>query len=199
MGFSFNKLAPDFKRLSPCRQTQADRPPKLSSFWYRPSFCCPSPAYVVYAIVYESLDRLLLLPLKSRKRATGGRDGFNRTRCCGAPPELFFVFGCVDLFREQRRFTTDLRMRKQEIKDEHKEAEGNPQTKMRMRRIQRDGPQAHDAAGSEGNGRHREPHPLRRRPAVRAGDMVAPDRGCQRQELSGTAHSPDGDRKPGAA
>jgi flagellar biosynthetic protein FlhB len=31
-----------------------------------------------------------------------------------------------------------LRMSKQEIKDEHKEMDGNPQTKMRIRRIQRD-------------------------------------------------------------
>jgi flagellar biosynthesis protein FlhB len=44
----------------------------------------------------------------------------------------------VDLFREKRHHTNDLKMSKQDLKDEHKEAEGSPQTKMRVRRIQRD-------------------------------------------------------------
>jgi flagellar biosynthetic protein FlhB len=46
------------------------------------------------------------------------------------------VFGCIDLVRETKKFTADLRMTKQEVKDEHKESEGNPQMKMRIRRIQ---------------------------------------------------------------
>jgi len=51
---------------------------------------------------------------------------------------VFLIFGCVDLFRQQRRYRKDLRMSKQEIRDELKESEGNPQIKSRIRRIQRD-------------------------------------------------------------
>src|SRR5260370_16326372 len=50
----------------------------------------------------------------------------------------FVVFGAVDLFRQQRLYQRDLRMSKQEIRDEVKELEGNPQIKMRVRRIRRD-------------------------------------------------------------
>ena len=42
---------------------------------------------------------------------------------------VFLVFGAVDLFRQMRRHKQDLRMSKQDIKDEMKEMEGNPQMK----------------------------------------------------------------------
>jgi flagellar biosynthetic protein FlhB len=51
---------------------------------------------------------------------------------------LFLVFGCVDLFRQLRRYRRDLRMSKQEIREEVKESEGNPQMKARIRRLQRE-------------------------------------------------------------
>ena len=51
---------------------------------------------------------------------------------------LFLVFGLVDLFRQKRRYQQDLRMSKQEIRDELKEVEGNPLMKARVRRIRRD-------------------------------------------------------------
>jgi len=44
----------------------------------------------------------------------------------------------VDLFRQLRRHKQDLRMSKQEIKEEMKELEGNTQMKARVRRIKRD-------------------------------------------------------------
>ena len=50
---------------------------------------------------------------------------------------VFLVFGVVDLFRQWRRQQQDLRMSKQEIREEMKELEGNPQMKGRIRRLQR--------------------------------------------------------------
>jgi flagellar biosynthesis protein FlhB len=136
MGFSFQKLAPDLKRLSV--------PGRLKQMWRTniPSFfqalvLLPVAGYVVYAIAYEHLDQILMLPLKSLE--AGKNDVMSSLatllwRAAG----VFFVFGCVDLFREKRHHTNDLKMSKQDLKDEHKEAEGSPQTKMRVRRIQRD-------------------------------------------------------------
>ena len=51
---------------------------------------------------------------------------------------VFLLFGVVDLFRQRRRFMKDLRMTKQEVKQEHKESEGNPQVKGKIRRLRRD-------------------------------------------------------------
>ena len=48
------------------------------------------------------------------------------------------VFGLVDLFRQKQRYQQDLKMSKQEIRDEYKELEGNPMMKQRIRRLRRD-------------------------------------------------------------
>jgi flagellar biosynthetic protein FlhB len=136
MGFSFNKLAPDFKRLSPAGKLKQITRNNFPSF-VQALILLPVSAYLVYVLAYEHLDQILMLPLKSLE--AGKNDVLKslgtllwRAAC------LFFVFGCVDLIREKRNHSSDLRMSKQEIKDEHKESEGNPQTKMRVRRIQRE-------------------------------------------------------------
>jgi flagellar biosynthesis protein FlhB len=51
---------------------------------------------------------------------------------------LFVVFGAFDLFRQIRRYNQEMKMTKQELRDEHKESEGSPEAKMRIRRIQRE-------------------------------------------------------------
>ncbi len=51
---------------------------------------------------------------------------------------FFVLFGTVDLFRQKRRFAKKMRMSKHDLKEELKESEGNPQVKMRIRRLQRD-------------------------------------------------------------
>jgi flagellar biosynthesis protein FlhB len=136
MGFSFQKLAPDFKRLNPMQKLKQITSQNLPSL-FQALILLPISAYVVYAITSEHLDNILMLPLKGLE---AGKDdvlaSFSTLLWRGAG--LFFIFGCVDLFRETRRHSNELRMTKQEVKDEHKETEGNPQMKMRIRRIQRD-------------------------------------------------------------
>jgi flagellar biosynthetic protein FlhB len=51
---------------------------------------------------------------------------------------LLLVVGLVDLARQHVRFNKDMKMSKQDVKDEVKESEGNPLNKARVRRIQRD-------------------------------------------------------------
>jgi flagellar biosynthetic protein FlhB len=51
---------------------------------------------------------------------------------------LFLAIGILDFIRVYRRHYKSLRMTKLEVRDEQKETEGNPQTKQRVRRIQRD-------------------------------------------------------------
>ena len=51
---------------------------------------------------------------------------------------LFVAIGCLDFLRVYRRHLKSLRMSKNELRDETKETEGNPQMKGRIRRLQRD-------------------------------------------------------------
>jgi len=49
---------------------------------------------------------------------------------------LFFFLALFDLFFVRYNYFKDLRMSKQEIKDEYKQMEGDPQIKARIRKIQ---------------------------------------------------------------
>jgi flagellar biosynthetic protein FlhB len=91
----------------------------------------------IYWIVTKSGERLLMIPLSSFQVGLETM----RSLCMdllwkGAA--LFLLFGFIDFFRQKRKFSKQMRMSKQDIRDESKEAEGNPQTKMRIRRLQRD-------------------------------------------------------------
>jgi flagellar biosynthesis protein FlhB len=48
------------------------------------------------------------------------------------------LFGMIDLVRQRRRYSRDMRMSRHDIREEFKETEGNPQMKMRIRRLLRD-------------------------------------------------------------
>jgi flagellar biosynthesis protein FlhB len=51
---------------------------------------------------------------------------------------VLVVLGLVLLIRERSKYNKSLRMSKQEIREEAKETDGNPHTKSRIRRLQRD-------------------------------------------------------------
>jgi flagellar biosynthesis protein FlhB len=91
----------------------------------------------IYWIVTKSGERLLMIPLSSFQV---GLETL-RSLCMDLlwkAAGLFLLFGLIDFFRQKRTFSKQMRMSKQDIRDESKEADGNPQTKMRIRRLQRD-------------------------------------------------------------
>ena len=51
---------------------------------------------------------------------------------------VFFAFGIIDLIYQRYSYKKSLRMSKQEIKDEFKQTEGNPEIKAKIRQIQRE-------------------------------------------------------------
>jgi flagellar biosynthesis protein FlhB len=50
---------------------------------------------------------------------------------------VLLAFGAIDIFRQKRKLDKQLRMTKQEVRDEMKESEGNPQIKGQIRRLRR--------------------------------------------------------------
>jgi len=88
-------------------------------------------------LVSQNTTQLLLVPLTSL--ATGLEA--MRSLCMNVlwkAAAFFVLFGSIDLFRQKRRFAKQMRMSKQEVREELKETEGNPQIKTRIRRLQRD-------------------------------------------------------------
>jgi flagellar biosynthetic protein FlhB len=93
--------------------------------------------WAVYAIARDKLEGFLALPMESV--ATGwGFLGGSLMELFWKASGVFLIFGCVDLIRQISRYKQDLRMSKQDIKEEAKDIEGNPQMKARIRRLQRD-------------------------------------------------------------
>lgn len=136
MGLSLKKLAPDLKRIDPVNKLKnlprQNVPQFLQALVLLPLFLG-----AVYLVVNENLTTFLGLPLLDLESGLA-RVSLSVRSLMWRAVALFLVFGAIDLVRTRRRYTKDLRMSKQEMRDELKEVEGNPQIKSRIRRLQRD-------------------------------------------------------------
>ncbi|HEY1241646.1 MAG TPA: EscU/YscU/HrcU family type III secretion system export apparatus switch protein [Bryobacteraceae bacterium] len=135
-GFSLKKLAPDWKRLDPAAKLR-ELPQQNLAALAQAAVLLPLFLGAVYWVVRDKLEGFLVLPLGSvengaRFLGTSLMDVFWKAAA------VFLVFGSVDLFRQMRRYRRDLRMSRQEVREELKDLEGNPQMKARIRRLQRE-------------------------------------------------------------
>lgn len=140
-GLSLKKVAPDFSRLSPAAKLKQLPGQNLSSL-VQAVVLLPMFLWSVYAVVRDRVDAFLALPFQS---VPSGFSVLNASLMAlfWKAAGVFLIVGAVDLFRQVKRYQSELRMSKQEIKDEYKETEGNPQMKARVRRIQRDRARRH--------------------------------------------------------
>jgi len=136
MGIAVSKLAPDLKRLNPLSKLK-NLPSQNLPMLVQALVLLPIVGFTVYYEATENLDSFLELPWMGAQVAmarVGGTIGTLMWRAAG----LFLVVGLIDLVWQRRRYTNQLKMSKQELRDESKEQEGNPHLKMRVRRMQRD-------------------------------------------------------------
>jgi flagellar biosynthetic protein FlhB len=135
-GLSLKKLQPNFSRLSPLAKLKQlpgqNIPAVVQAVIMLPIFL-----WAVYVVARDKLEQFLALPFQSVESGFAVLNASLMTLFWKAAG-VFLVVGAIDLFRQLKRYNAQLRMSKQDIKDEHKEAEGNPQMKARVRRIQRD-------------------------------------------------------------
>jgi flagellar biosynthesis protein FlhB len=136
LGLSPQKLAPDPKRLNPLEKIRTLPQQNAASFLQALVFL-PLLALAVYKIATENLDSYVGLVHESLRPALHLVAASIRDFLWKAAL-LFLLIGALDFLRVWRRHNKSLRMTKQEIREELKETEGNPQMKMRVRRIQRD-------------------------------------------------------------
>ncbi|HZT30573.1 MAG TPA: EscU/YscU/HrcU family type III secretion system export apparatus switch protein [Bryobacteraceae bacterium] len=136
LGVSLKKLAPDAGRLNPLTKLRQlprqNLPAMLQAVLLLPVF-----GAALWFLVRDNLAAYLTLPLESAAAGAHRVSGSLEQLLWKATLALL-VFGCVDLIRQRRIYAQDLRMSKQEIRDELKEVEGNPQMKAHIRRLRRD-------------------------------------------------------------
>jgi flagellar biosynthetic protein FlhB len=130
------RLAPDPKRFDPIKRL-SDLPRQNLSAFLQAGLLLPLFLWAVYVVARDKLDALLVLPLAGLE--VGWRFlGVTLMGLFWKAAGAFLVFGTVDLFRQMRRYRRDLQMSKQDIREEMKDVEGNPQMKARIRRLQRE-------------------------------------------------------------
>lgn len=134
--FSMAKLSPDLSRLSPLTKLR-EVPGQNAGQFFQAVVMLPLMCWLTWGLVRDRLPdliRLPLLPVASGASAAGEliHDAMRRASF------VLAGLGAVMLIRERARYQKRLRMSKQEIRDEAKETDGNPQIKARVRRIQRD-------------------------------------------------------------
>jgi flagellar biosynthetic protein FlhB len=136
LGLSLQKLMPDPKRLNPLQKIKTLPAQNMASVGQAILFL-PLLAWAVYTIAntnlsaYAALSREGILPAL-RVVAGSLKDLMWKAAF------LFLIIGGLDFLRVYKRHNKSLRMSKQDVRDEMKETEVNPQIKGRIRRIQRD-------------------------------------------------------------
>jgi len=136
MGFSLGKLAPQFSRLNPVGRLR-ELPAQNLKATLEAIVLLGALTLALYSFWESNAALLLRLPLQSVRTATAQVGGAIESLLWKAAA-LFLVFGAFDLIVQYRKHMSSLRMTKQEIREEHKRNEGDPQIKQRIRRLRRD-------------------------------------------------------------
>jgi flagellar biosynthesis protein FlhB len=134
-GFAPSKLAPDFSRLNGlARLTQL--PKQNSAQAFQSLLALPVFAYLLAHLIARHLPALQRLPATGIQAASV-RVGAVLGEVLWNGAALLLLLGLIDYYRQRSKWQAELKMNKQEIQDEHKESEGNPQMKARIRRLMR--------------------------------------------------------------
>ena len=136
MGFSLKKMTPDFTRFNPVTKIRqlARQGPAAS---VQAAVMLVLFGSTIYVIARRNAEIFLALPFASLDSGLQKVAGALKDLLWKAAG-VFVVFGLVDLLRQRRHFMKDLRMSKQDVKEEHKESEGSPLVKGKIRKLRRD-------------------------------------------------------------
>ncbi len=136
LGISVSKLAPDLKRLNPLKKLTS-LPGQNLPLLLQAMVLLPMIGWAVYYEAKENLDSMLELPWMAAPSALA-RVGGTLEVLLWRAAALFLLVGVVDLVWQRSRYNKQLKMSKQEIRDEGKDQAGNPHVKARIRRLRRD-------------------------------------------------------------
>lgn len=135
-GFSLARLAPQLKRLSPMQRLK-DLPARNSKSVIEALLLIFLLGITLRSYGAQHAGLLLRLPLQSvLTGATQVTDAVHGLLWKAA--WLLLAFGAYDFGFELRRYTKSQKMTKQEVRQENKSNEGDPQIKQRIRRLRRD-------------------------------------------------------------
>ena len=121
------RLSPDFNRLNP-KQRLSDLPGENVSQLLKALVMLPVVGTVFWYIVRDELDTFMRLPNMPFELGASILTG-TITELLAKAAVVLLALGLFDLFRQRRKTHKKLMMTKQEIRQENKDLEGNPQIK----------------------------------------------------------------------
>jgi flagellar biosynthetic protein FlhB len=136
LGISFEKLTLDFTRLNPFG--------KISGMVSQAPMAVAQASamlilfgWTIYVIARQNAEIFLALPFASLDIGLQKVGGALKDLLWKAAA-LFVVLGVIDLVRQKKRYIKQLKMTKQEIKQEHKEEQSSPHVRNKIRQFRRD-------------------------------------------------------------
>jgi flagellar biosynthesis protein FlhB len=137
-GWNFTpvKLIPDFKKLSPLAGIKKIFSASNGTEILKMLAKCSIVLYTLYLMVNHSLtDLLRLQALPLQEAITEGFTLYHGILIYFIA--IIVIFAAIDIPLSTYLFTRKMKMTKQEVKQEHKSNEGNPEIKSRVRQLQR--------------------------------------------------------------
>ncbi|MFN7926177.1 MAG: EscU/YscU/HrcU family type III secretion system export apparatus switch protein [Bryobacteraceae bacterium] len=131
-----SKLTVDWGRLDPSRRL-AELPSRGMFQAAIATGLLAGLAIVFYWLAGSLWATLVVLPLSSLGQGLGQVSEAMKDLLWKAAG-LIAIFGAYDFYHQRDKWNAGLRMTKQEVRDEAKQAEGDPQIKMRVRRLMRE-------------------------------------------------------------
>lgn len=135
-GFAPAKAAPDLQRLNPLQNLRElprrNRDSLLAAILLLPLLLAA--LWWAVASRWDEFLRVPLMPLEEGAAVVGAAAGSLLWK--GAL--ILLAWGAADLLRQRRRYFADLRMTRQEVREEHRQSEGSPEVKARLRRLRRE-------------------------------------------------------------
>lgn len=135
-GLAGKKLAPEWNRLDIARKLK-DLPKQNLRATLEAAVLLPLLLAALYLVVAPGLAEFQSLPFMSLELAVG-RVGETVAQLLWRAAALLLVWGAIDLVRQKRRYMNELKMTKQEVREEWKQSEGSPEIKLRIRQLRRD-------------------------------------------------------------
>jgi flagellar biosynthetic protein FlhB len=135
-GFNLGRLAPNLGRMNPISKLKDLPGQNLKSVGEALALIVALGLFL-RSFLSANAELLLRLPLESVRAAASEVTGAIHSLLWKAAA-LFVVFGAFDLFQQQRKLMKQLRMSKEEIKQENKSNDGDPHVKQRIRRLRRE-------------------------------------------------------------
>jgi flagellar biosynthetic protein FlhB len=130
------RLAPDFGRLNPMSRLR-EIPGENLAQTFRAMLLLPLAGWVFWYVLDSRLQSFLRLPRQGIEAGAATVSDALLDLLWQAAA-LLLILGSVDLYRQRRKLRQRLLMTKQEVRQEQKDLEGNPQIKARLRRLQRE-------------------------------------------------------------